>query len=98
MRVGTTARVEVLRALVLAGPAARADLTPDECDLLVETCASVAGMSDILPGGTVGERGRAAYDGVALLLDLGCPRVDPALRQRLAAVVAAVVRRSSPAA
>jgi len=98
MPLGTAARVEALRVLVLAGPDARASLTADECDLLLETCAGVARMADSLPGPRPRDRGRVARDGIALLLELSCPRVDQGLRHALArAIEDVVVRRLSTA-
>ena len=99
MPIATATKVEVLRVLVHAGPAARARLSPDECDLLVETCADVATMADALPGPLPQDRGRAVRDGVSLLLELGCPLVDRQLRHDLArAVERVVVRRLTQAA
>ncbi|MEX0429503.1 hypothetical protein AB3X52_17940 [Nocardioides sp. DS6] len=98
MPIATATKVEVLRVLVQAGPAARALLSSAECDLLIETCADVARMADDLPGPQPRDRGRAARDGTSLLLELGCPRVDGQLRGALArAVERVVVRRLSVA-
>lgn len=98
MPLATAAKVEVLRVLVVAGPAARARLTAAECDLLVEICGDVARMVHVLPGSHPRDRARAARDGTALLLELSCPRVDAELRVMLArAVERVVVRRLTTA-
>ncbi|MEP9383742.1 hypothetical protein [Nocardioides sp. KR10-350] len=98
MPLATAAKVEVLGVLVRAGREVRATLSAADCDLAVETCADVAAMANRLPGALPHDRGRAARDGVALLLELGCPRVDPTLRLRLARAVEQVVVRRLTAA
>lgn len=93
MPLATAAKVEVLRVLVRAGRTARSSLTAEGCDLIVDTCASVAAMGPTLPG----DAARATRAAVELFLAHDCPTVHPRLRHDLALAVHDVVRRRSAA-
>ncbi|MBO0842783.1 MAG: hypothetical protein J2O46_06330 [Nocardioides sp.] len=98
MSLTTAAKVEVLGVLVRAGREARAALTPEECNIIVETSALLAAMAPTLPATTPDARGRAARAALELFLSVDCPTVDVALRDEVARAVEYVVVRHRAAA
>lgn len=93
MSLTTAAKVEVLGVLVRAGREARAALTPEECNVIVETSAQLAAIAPTLPQPDPGARGRATRDALRLFLSVDCPSVDVALRDDVARAVEYVVVR-----
>lgn len=93
MSLTTAAKVEVLGVLVRAGREARAALTPEECNVIVETSAQVAAIAPTLPDVNPGDRGRAARAAIVLFLSVDCPSVDGALCDEVARAVEYVVLR-----